>query len=453
MVPKARINARPSRSNPLQCTPVGVARWPGLVNTMQPAMHQPADTALFATAVLAVASAALTGLGLRQPRCAGWALWVAAMWLTTLGTAAQALWPGPQGTALAAPLLLQWPLVTLLGLRQFHARRAWPGSPRSDIGLLAGAVLAAVVLPLQGGSEGDSAAGLALCSALVHLYAAAVIFMAPGGRDATPLQGLAATMALVAFGPGLALLTADPAGPLLAAQTAAQTAAQWAAQPHIPATMARAVGAALGSVVLAFVALTLLCERTERQLRESRRRLRVLANMDTLTTVPNRRHFDELASHALRNDPAGSAVLLLFDVDHFKQINDRLGHAAGDRALCLVAGSVLEHLRAHDVAGRHGGDEFVLLLRRAATADAMAVAQRIVAEVQRRAQAKALPALSLSFGLVQVGAAEPLDAALRRADQALYEAKRQGRSRAVAALGDENRPVFSESRRLGLLPC
>ena len=453
MVPKARFKAHPGRSNPLQCTPVGVARWPALMNTMRPTMHQPADTALFATAVLAVASAALTGLGLRRPRFAGWALWVTAMWLTTLGTAAQALWPGPQGTALAAPLLLQWPLVTLLGLRQFHARRAWPGSPRSDMGLLAGAVLAAAVLPLQGSSEADSAAGLALCSALVHLYAAAVIFMAPGGRDATPLQGLGATMALVAFAPGLALLTPDPTGPLLAAQVAVQTAAQTAAEPHIPATVARAVGAALGSVVLAFVALTLLCERTERQLRESRRRLRVLANMDTLTPVPNRRHFDELASKALRNDPAGSAVLLLFDVDHFKQINDRLGHAAGDRALCLVAGSVLEHLRAHDVAGRQGGDEFVLLLRRASTSDAMAVAQRIAAEVQRRAQAKALPALSLSFGLVQVGAAEPLAGALRRADQALYEAKRQGRSRAVAALGDESRPVFSESRRLGLLPC
>ena len=140
-------------------------------------------------------------------------------------------------------------------------------------------------------------------------------------------------------------------------------------------------------------------------------------------------------------------------MDHFKLINDRLGHAAGDRALCLVVGSMLEHLRSHDVAGRHGGDEFLLLLRRTTTHQAMAVAQRIVAEVQRRALAKALPALSLSFGLVQVGAAEPLPQALRRADQALYEAKRQGRSCAVAALGDENRPVFSESRRLGLLPC
>jgi diguanylate cyclase (GGDEF)-like protein len=199
--------------------------------------------------------------------------------------------------------------------------------------------------------------------------------------------------------------------------------------------------------------MTLVFERTERQLRESQRRLRLLANLDALTQVPNRRHFTELAGQALRADPAGSAVLLLFDVDHFKQINDHLGHAAGDRALCLVAGSVLEHLRAQDVAGRHGGDEFVLLLRRATTRDAMGVASRIVAEVQRRAEPTPLPPLSLSFGMVQVGIDEDLDAALRRADQALYEAKRQGRSRAVAALGDEQQPVFSESKTLGLLPA
>ena len=418
---------------------------------MQPTMAPPDDAALFAAAVLAVAAASLTAFGLRKPRYAGWPWWVAAMWSTTLGTALWALWPGPSGAALAAPLLLQWPLVTLMGLRRFYPRQAWPGSLRTDALLLASATLAAALLPLLAGSDG--AATLVACSAAVHLYAAAVIFMAPGTGAVTPLQGLGATMALVAFAPSLALLITDPASPLSALQTGMQTGMQTATQGAMLAAQACAMGASLGNVVLAFVAVTLLCDRTERQLRESKRRLRVLANMDTLTQVPNRRHFDELASHALRHDPAGSAVLLMFDVDHFKLINDRLGHAAGDRALCLVVGSMLEHLRSHDVAGRHGGDEFLLLLRRTTTHQAMAVAQRIVAEVQRRALAKALPALSLSFGLVQVGAAEPLPQALRRADQALYEAKRQGRSRAVAALGDENRPVFSESRRLGLLPC
>lgn len=389
---------------------------------------------LFAAGALAVAAGSVTAFGLRRPRYAGWLWWVVALWLTTLGVAISALVPGLWGGALAAPLLMQWPLVTLIGLRRFNARQPWPGRVQTD-----GALLAAASLATFAGTwwlDAEATWLLIGFGLVVHLYAAAILFMAPGDDDGTPVQGLGATMALAAFAPGLAGLMPDAANslPVLAGQ-------------------ARAAAAALSALVLAFVAVTLVCDRTERQLRESRRRLRHLANLDALTQVPNRRHFNELAQQALLHDPAGSAVLLLFDVDHFKQINDHLGHAAGDRALCLVSVSVQEHLRAADVAGRYGGDEFALLLRQAETSDAMGVAARIVAEVQGRAESAQLPTLSLSFGLVQVRAGEGLDAALRRADQALYEAKRQGRSRAVAALGDEQQPVFSESRPLGLLPA
>jgi len=389
---------------------------------------------LFAAGALVVAAGSVTAFGLRRPRYAGWAWWVAALWLTTLGTAISALMPGTWGDALAAPLLMQWPLVTLIGLRQFNARQPWPGRVQTDIALLAATSLASFAGTLWLGAEATwLLIGFGL---VVHLYGAAVLFMAPGDDDDTPVQGLGAAMALAGFAPGIAGLVPDDGSglALLAAQ-------------------ARASSAALSAVVLAFVVLTLVCDRTERQLRESRRRLRHLANLDALTQVPNRRHFNELAQQALLHDAPGSAVLVLFDVDHFKQINDHLGHAAGDRALCLVSVSVQEHLRAVDVAGRYGGDEFALLLRRASTADAMGVAGRIVAEVQGRAESAQLPTLSLSFGLVQVRADEALDAALRRADQALYEAKRQGRSRAVAAQGNEEQPVFSESRPLGLLPA
>src|SRR5262245_64948143 len=104
-----------------------------------------------------------------------------------------------------------------------------------------------------------------------------------------------------------------------------------------------------------------------------------------LTQVPNRRRFEELARRALESDEAGSAALLLVDIDHFKQINDKLGHAAGDRALKLVSRCTLELLRSHDVAGRHGGDEFVMLLRRSSTQDAMHVAERLVSHLQLQA--------------------------------------------------------------------
>jgi diguanylate cyclase (GGDEF)-like protein len=158
---------------------------------------------------------------------------------------------------------------------------------------------------------------------------------------------------------------------------------------------------------------------------------------------------DELVTRA--GDAHEKVALLFLDLDNFKQINDSLGHAAGDRALKLVSRCTLELLRSNDVAGRHGGDEFVLLLRRSSTQDAMLVAERLVARLQAQAHMYSLPPLSLSFGIVQMRDGESIDDTLQRADQALYEAKRLGRSRAVASdEGDSEQPVFRSSQRLGL---
>lgn len=393
-------------------------------------MTSASPTLTLAVALLAVCALSLTVFGRRQRRYEGWTWWVAALWLTTAGAALALVWPDAVGAALAGVLLTSWPVVTLIGLRRFHPRQALAGDERQDWAVLASACLLAVASALA-----EPAAGpwLALaCSIVVHLYAAAIIFMGPGGREFGPVNGLATVMTLVAFAPALAAL---PGTELL------------------PPLLARAAAAALGAVVLAFVAVTLVCERTERQLRDSRRRLRTLANLDALTQVPNRRHFQTLADQALGQGEPGTAVLVTFDVDHFKRINELFGHAAGDRALCLVSSAMLESLRAHDVPGRQGGDEFVLMLRRTTPRDAIRVAGRIVAEVQRRAPGQQLPTLSLSFGVVQIGFGEGIQSAMRRADQALYEAKRQGRSRAVAAIGDVDRPVFAESKRLGLTPA
>lgn len=394
---------------------------------MGPAMWTVMPLPAFAAAVLAVVAVALTAFGLRRPRPPGWGWWIAAPWVSAAGAAAAAL---PPLERLAPVLLLAWPVLALVGLRRFHPRQALPGGEPRDATVLAAAIAVALVGAARGGEAGAAlVTGAALLS---HLYAALTLFLGRGGREATPVLGLGTTMALVAFAPGIAALAAGAF-----------------ATPALPG----AAAVALGNLVFAVVAITLVCERTERQLRESRRRLRTLANLDTLTEVPNRRHFDELASLALRQDPPGSAVMLMFDIDHFKLINDHLGHAAGDRALRVVASAVLEALRAQDIVGRHGGDEFSLLLRRLSTEEAIAVAGRIVVAVQRRAAAQQLPALSLSFGIVHVAEDETVEAALRRADQALYEAKRQGRARAVAAQGDEAEPVFVESRRLDLTPC
>jgi len=390
-------------------------------------------TCAVSAAVLVVVATAFSASGARQRlyRHRGLGCWLAGAWLAAAGTAVAAAWPGTWGQLVANLLLLAWPVLMLIGLRRFNARQPLPGNQRADLTVAAVAALACIAGALWADGRNDAAWIATLASVALHLYVAAPLVMGAQGSEGTPMQALGAALAVTAFVPGLGTLDLAAGNPM----------------------PARALASAIGVVVAAFVALTVMGERTERQLRESRRRLRVLANLDALTQVPNRRHFHELATRAIAADPAGSAVLLMFDIDHFKHINDRFGHAAGDRALCRVAASVQEQLRAPDVAGRHGGDEFVLLLRRANTRHAMGVAERIVAQVQAGMAAdvdQPGPTVSLSFGMVQVGHGEALDDALRRADQALYEAKRQGRSRAVAAEGDEAHPVFGESQRLGL---
>jgi diguanylate cyclase (GGDEF)-like protein len=392
-------------------------------------MDSTAPTLWLCTAMLVVVAASLSAFDLTQRTYRGFRWWIGALWLNAAGASAIALL---HPTHPALPLLqltfLPWPLLSLLGLRRFHARLGLPGSARADLGVLAMLLAAALLAPPMMNDVSVVALTPLIAASAAMLYATVVAWSAPGGQEGTGLPALGGLWLALALLPGMGIA--------------------WGLMQNSAALQAGTV--ALGSVVMAFIVLTLSSQRTERELRQSRRRLRVLANIDMLTQVPNRRRFEELARRALQSDDAGSAALLLVDIDHFKQINDMLGHAAGDRALKLVSRCTLELLRSHDVAGRHGGDEFVMLLRRSSTQDAMQVAERLVSHLQLQAHANALPRLTLSFGIVQMRRGESIDETLQRADLALYEAKRLGRSRAVAADGDPEQPVFRSSQRLGL---
>lgn len=384
-------------------------------------------TLLMCTALLLVAAGALTSYALTRRTYRGFQWWTCAIWLNAAGAGAIA-WTAdtPGAWPLLQLLLVPWPLLVLLGLRRFQARTGLPGDARVDLGLM-------VVLPLAAlagmhWSEGAGDMSALVAAGIALLYASTVVWSAPPGPEGTGPRVLGALWLLVALLPALASSTLPPQETL----------------------GLQVCVVALASLAMSFIVLTLSSQRTERELRQSRQRLRVLANIDMLTQVPNRRRFEELARRALQSDDAGSAALLLVDIDHFKQINDKLGHAAGDRALKLVSRCTLELLRSQDVAGRHGGDEFVMLLRRSSTQEAMQVAGRLVSHLQTQAHAHALPRLSLSFGIVQMRRGESIDETLQRADLALYEAKRLGRSRAVAADGDPEQPVFRSSQRLGL---
>jgi diguanylate cyclase (GGDEF)-like protein len=394
--------------------------------------HSPSALIVAATG-LALGALALVRASWRQHRFRGWPWWVAALATGSLALVLIAFGSGAVGPPSAAQLLLlAWPVLASIGMRRFHGRLGLPGHERVDWLVLA---LCALAVVAAGTSTAGSVPAVLMAGAaswLAHLYVAAVIGSSRSTEDAGALRVLAGVIAAVALLP---------------------SAFEWVvgAAPLADVLAVRGLASAFGLAVMTLIVLGLMSERTVRELRDSRRRLRVLANTDPLTGVPNRRNFHELAARLLSAPGESPPVLLLFDVDHFKLINDRLGHGAGDRALRLVGLCMQEALRAHDLAGRLGGDEFALLLDGTSLPQAMRVADRIVQQLQTQSADHRLPTLGMSFGLAQARAGEPIDDLLHRADRALYEAKRQGRSRAVAAHGSDMLPEFSESQRLGLL--
>lgn len=159
-----------------------------------------------------------------------------------------------------------------------------------------------------------------------------------------------------------------------------------------------------------------------------------LAQSDPLTGLLNRRGFHQLFEPALRAALRGGHALsvAMIDIDHFKRINDRLGHEMGDRVLCGVATMLRERLRASDVVARIGGEEFAVMLPGTDIAGARVIAQALVEGVAAHWK-EAFGPVTISVGLAGCGAGVTQPAALlARADAALYEAKGQGRNRVVA---------------------
>ena len=161
------------------------------------------------------------------------------------------------------------------------------------------------------------------------------------------------------------------------------------------------------------------------------------AKIDVLTGLPNRRYFDEvLAIERPRRRANDSLGILMIDIDHFKILNDRFGHATGDRVLRAVAGAIAQGVRAEDTPARYGGEEFAVLLRRASAEQAMEVGERIRREVVRLHPASLGidEPVTVSVGVAVAGSNQvAIPGLVERADQALYRAKRLGRDRVVAA--------------------
>jgi diguanylate cyclase (GGDEF)-like protein len=252
-----------------------------------------------------------------------------------------------------------------------------------------GTVLVTFGLVFNGERQGGAAGGDEMYYLWVVLYAAHYF-----GRLATAVQ-----VAIIMAAYTAALIVIDP-GPI--------ATSRWLTT----------IGLAVGSAAVVRV----LSERIERLLRE----LRLAASTDPLTGLLNRRAFEERAARELaRAQRTGEPfAALVIDVDQFKQINDREGHAAGDAALVALAGALSAELREIDSAARTGGDEFAILLPATGETGARTTAERL-----RERSAIAISIGTAVYGIDGLTA----DELARAADAALYEAKRGVEPQAPAA--------------------
>jgi diguanylate cyclase (GGDEF)-like protein/PAS domain S-box-containing protein len=170
--------------------------------------------------------------------------------------------------------------------------------------------------------------------------------------------------------------------------------------------------------------------------------LEKLAFDDPLTKLGNRRYFEQAMARELSRSGRSLQPLSLaiFDIDHFKAVNDTWGHPVGDRLLVAVGEAILQSIRAYDSPARIGGEEFAVLLPATKPADGIQVVERICAAVRTKARVEVgaqTIAVTCSAGVTSLaGPADTSADLMQRADRALYLAKNGGRNRVVALDGE-----------------
>ena len=305
--------------------------------------------------------------------------------------------------------------VTWTGARVFDGRRVLP------LYLFAGPVCWVIVAHLSGVGGGLELRAL-LASGIITAYTWLTAYEFWRGRGEP----------LVSRWPAIFMLFAH--GSLFLLRTPLAAMLPWSPMNQVFESVWLTVlsfEALLFTIAIAFILLAMAKERTEF-------RHRTAAMVDPLTGIANRRSFlndgNELAKRHAAN-PRPSAVLLL-DLDHFKSINDRFGHAIGDRVLQVFADTARANVRSADLIGRLGGEEFAAVLYDVSREKAVALAERVrsaFAEAATEVDGRPVSA-TVSIGMV-VNEDQPLDvpALLGQADEALYYAKERGRNRVEIA--------------------
>jgi diguanylate cyclase len=184
------------------------------------------------------------------------------------------------------------------------------------------------------------------------------------------------------------------------------------------------------------------------QLRQNLESVRNESLMDPLTTLANRKYFDEALPRHLDDavETAEPLSLMLTDIDHFKNFNDTFGHLTGDQVLRLVALSVKQNVKGQDIAARYGGEEFAIVLPRTALREAITVADQIrrsvmSKELMKRSTGEHLGRVTVSIGVATHRRGDSMNSLIERADACLYAAKRNGRNRVICETDPEVSPA------------
>jgi diguanylate cyclase (GGDEF)-like protein len=299
--------------------------------------------------------------------------------------------------------------------------RVFDGRPVEPVYLVTGAVLWLLICRLPILAEAVNARVL-IASGIITTYTWLTAFEFWRGRDEQ----------LVSRWPAIFMLFAH--GALFLLRTPLVAVLPWSVTSQVYGSVWLTVlsfEALLFTISIAFILLAMAKERTEL-------RHRTAAMVDPLTGIANRRSFlQEAALIAKRHtaDPRPTAVLVI-DLDHFKSINDRFGHALGDRVLELFSETARLSIRSSDLIGRLGGEEFAAVLYDTNCDKAMAVAERIresFAQASLEVDSRPVGA-TVSIGLVHCQEALlDVPQLLAQADQALYYAKERGRNRVEVA--------------------
>lgn len=184
------------------------------------------------------------------------------------------------------------------------------------------------------------------------------------------------------------------------------------------------------------------------QLQEHLETVRTESLTDPLTTLANRKSFDNALVRSMDDAHARneSLSLLLMDVDHFKKFNDTFGHLTGDQVLRLVAMSIKQNVKGQDIAARYGGEEFAVVLPHTALRSAITVGDHIrravmAKELMKRSTGEHLGRITISVGVAVLRPDDTPQTLIERADACLYAAKRSGRNQVIA----ENDPELVKS--------